>query len=201
MNDHREMTRVAYDAHAAAFDESFGNRVAPLIPKLDAFIAALPPRTLVLDLGSGPGFHALYMRSKGCDVLCLDYSPEMVRLCKEKGLDAEVGDMENLCFAPGTFGGVWASASLLHAKKKSVPRIIGDIANMLIYGGAFGLGLIEGTTEGFVDNGPGDRWFSHFTDAEVRSICDPYFRIIEGPDAPAASGPVFLNYLMKKHST
>ena len=45
----------------------------------------------VLDIGCGAGRHALYLQSRGLDVLGIDNSPGAIALCRERGLSqAEV---------------------------------------------------------------------------------------------------------------
>ncbi len=40
----------------------------------------------VLDIGCGAGRHALYLQSKGYDVMGIDNSPLAIKVCKERGL-------------------------------------------------------------------------------------------------------------------
>ncbi len=51
----------------------------------------------VLDVGCGAGRHALYLQSKGFDVVGIDNSPLSIKICKERGLNkAEVLSIEEL---------------------------------------------------------------------------------------------------------
>jgi len=43
-------------------------------------------RGRVLDIGCGAGRHALYLQDKGLDVVGIDNSPLVVRVCQERGL-------------------------------------------------------------------------------------------------------------------
>ena len=45
----------------------------------------------VLDVGCGAGRHATYLSARGCDVTGIDSSPVAVSICRERGIDAEVG--------------------------------------------------------------------------------------------------------------
>lgn len=38
----------------------------------------------------------------------------MIELCKEKGLETHIMDLENITFEDGSFDGVWAYTSLGH---------------------------------------------------------------------------------------
>ena len=71
----------------------------------------------ILDVGSGPGRDGMILQDKGLDVTCLDASEAMVKICKEKGLKAVLGDFNKLSFEDKTFDAVWAYTSLLHISK------------------------------------------------------------------------------------
>ena len=43
-------------------------------------------RGRVLDIGCGAGKHALYLQSKGLNVLGIDTSPLAIKACRERGL-------------------------------------------------------------------------------------------------------------------
>jgi SAM-dependent methyltransferase len=58
----------------------------------------------VLDIGCGAGRHALYLQSKGFDVLGIDVSPLAIKVCKLRGLKkAEVMSIEDIDFKPNSF--------------------------------------------------------------------------------------------------
>jgi len=59
----------------------------------------------LLELGAGTGRDGHYFQKHGLDVTCIDLSPEMVRLCQDKGLTAQVMDFMNGLFFYGVYGG------------------------------------------------------------------------------------------------
>ena len=85
----------------------------------------------VLDVGSGPGRDGLLFKQKGLDVVCLDASEEMIKLCLEKGLNAVVGDFKKLPFEDNSFDSVWAYTSLLHSKKEEIDKSLKEIKRVL----------------------------------------------------------------------
>ena len=58
----------------------------------------------VLDVGCGAGRHALYLQKRGFDVLGIDISPLVIKVCRLRGLrKAEVMSIEEVDFKPETF--------------------------------------------------------------------------------------------------
>lgn len=128
----------------------------------------------VLDVGSGPGRDGLLLKERGLEIVCLDASASMVSLCLEKGLEAIKGDFNNLPFGDKTFGAVWAYTSLLHVSKKEVQKSFDEIKRVLQDGGIFGLGLIEGESEGYKESAGVNmpRWFSFYTKSELDKLLE-----------------------------
>ena len=60
-------------------------------------------RTRLLEIGAGPGRDSLFFQQNGVQVTAVDLSPEMVRLCQAKGLQAQVMDFRELDFRPRSF--------------------------------------------------------------------------------------------------
>ena len=94
--NYKEITKTTYNTYPNKFDsyfqKSFDNYTKP---SANLFLKNLNGKN-ILDLGSGPGNDAKYFKDKGFNVHCVDISEQMIRLCKEKGLKAEVMDIENL---------------------------------------------------------------------------------------------------------
>lgn len=58
----------------------------------------------VLDIGCGPGRHALYLQSQGFDVTGVDVSPLAIEVCRRRGLKkAEVRPITQVSAKLGTF--------------------------------------------------------------------------------------------------
>ena len=126
----------------------------------------------VLDIGSGPGRDGVILKDKGLDVTCLDASEEMVKLCREKGLNAVLGNFNMLPFKKKSFDAVWAYTSLLHAPKADTDKPLREIKRVLKDKGILGLGLIEGDTEGYRESSGVNmpRWFSFYKKNEILKI-------------------------------
>lgn len=57
-------------------------------------------RGRVLDVGCGAGRHMIVLRDRGLPVQGVDPSPGAVAVCRQRGLDATVGDIERLPAGP-----------------------------------------------------------------------------------------------------
>lgn len=135
----------------------------------------------ILDVGSGPGNYAIYFKEKGFNVTCLDVSQKMVDKCKEKGLIAIKGDIENPPFNSKTFDGVWACAILQHIKRSEVPITLKAISKILKPKGILAVLTFEGKNEGFLedpDKPKAKRWFTFFTGKEFDKLVEKEFTII-----------------------
>ena len=93
-------------------------------PMLSGFIDRLAARSAVLDFGCGVSDSAACMRAAGHDVTCIDASPDMVMAAKELfGLDVRQQSFDDFDDV-AAFDAIWASFSLLHAPKSSMPDIL-----------------------------------------------------------------------------
>jgi SAM-dependent methyltransferase len=135
----------------------------------------------LLELGSGPGKDGRYFKDQGFDVLCTDLSPEMVRLCREKGLEARVMDNTNLELPPASFDAVYSMNSLLHLPKKDLPAVLGQIRTVLKTDGLCFIGVYGGIDfEGIWEEDHYDpkRFYSFFTDDKLKPVLEAAFEII-----------------------
>ena len=89
----------------------------------------------VLEVGGGPGELAERMQKElGAEVSFVDISPRMVELARERGVDAQVGDVQALPFRDGVFDTVVAAWMLYHVP--DIDRGLAEIARVLRPGGA-----------------------------------------------------------------
>jgi ubiquinone/menaquinone biosynthesis C-methylase UbiE len=100
-------TRVAYfDRLAPRYDEVWTNSGVGRMQR-DATWRHLDPLVRrgdrILDIGCGTGEDALHFAELGGEVLALDVSPEMVRIARAKGVNAQVLPMEGIHVFVDTF--------------------------------------------------------------------------------------------------
>lgn len=159
---------------------------------------AIPGR--VLDIGSGNGVFAAWLKENGFDVLCLDPSLEMTRRCREKGLETVQTTIQEF-HSQESFSSVFAILSLIHVPKAELPLQAEKIAALLPSGGMFFLALIEGSAEEVKEKETGyPRFFSTFQKEEALGYFSPYFEEIDFLRTPSTntSTPCLLFALKKK---
>jgi SAM-dependent methyltransferase len=123
-------TEAGLEARRALYD----NRVGPDPRDVmwDAIVAAAPER--VLEVGPGPGeVSERIQRNLGAEVVAIDVSDRMVELARSRGVDARVGDVQELPFADGEFDLVLAAWVLFHVP--DLDRGLAEIARVLRPGG------------------------------------------------------------------
>jgi ubiquinone/menaquinone biosynthesis C-methylase UbiE len=88
----------------------------------------------VLEVGCGWGELAQRVADElGAQVVAVDSSPRMVELARERGVDAQVADVQELPFDNGTFDCVAANWMLYHVS--DLNRGLAEIARVLRSGG------------------------------------------------------------------
>ncbi len=195
MTDYRFVAselRRAYDAKAEQRDR---NPVRDWQKALWAqYLQSLQDEDLtsLLEIGAGTGQAAHFFQSAGLEVVCTDLSPEMVRLCREKGLEAFEMDFLRLDFPDGHFDGLFAQNCLLHVPKADFADVLQEIRRVvrpegLIFIVMHGGRSFEGVRE--EDFYEPKRFYALYTEDELRAILERFFQVLsfksiarEGPD-------------------
>jgi SAM-dependent methyltransferase len=179
-------TMAAYRKHADKFAEKFGKLTDIARRKEFKTFLDLLQGNKILDIGCGSGDHAVYFKGCGLDVTCIDLSPEMVQICKEKGLNATVMDMENMTFPPESFDGIWAVTSLLHVPKAKFSKVVISIHEMLKSSGVLYVCMKKGGGEGMIADGEGNtnRFFSFWEEQDLINEFKEYFDVIKPASTP-----------------
>jgi SAM-dependent methyltransferase len=118
-------------SRAAAYTGE-GTAVDAREPLVAAVVAARPQR--ILEVGCGWGEVAERLgRETHAETVAVDLSPRMVTLARERGLDAQVADVQELPFADGAFDVAVAAWMLYHVP--DLDRGLAELARVLRPGG------------------------------------------------------------------
>jgi len=157
-------TIEVYNRMADEYVNLFGESVPA---EFEEFIGSVPPRSTILDLGCGPGYHAARMAKAGFDVLAVDGSAEMVaRASCHDGVNAMHATFDDIPTF-GRVGGIWASFSLLHAPRADLPRHLAALHVIREPGSPLFIGMKLGGGERTDRLG---RHYSYYSEDELRTM-------------------------------
>ena len=147
MKRHTKITADSYNKTVKDYEKFTKN----LYPKNEInYVCKLLKRgSSILDLGCGTGRDSCFFASKGFKVTGIDVSKKMIAYAKNKCKkpNFKIMDIQNIQLKEESFDLVWANASLLHAKKKDFPKILGNIRKIMKKNGIFFLKVKKGAGE------------------------------------------------------
>ena len=135
----------------------------------------------LLEIGAGTGQAGRFFQEAGMKVVCSDLSPEMVRLCRQKGLEAYEMDFLRLDFADGHFDSLFAQNCLLHVPKADFADVLQEIRRVvrpeglvfiIMHGGRSFEGVRE---EDFYEP---KRFYALYANDELQLILEQFFQVL-----------------------
>jgi SAM-dependent methyltransferase len=170
--------RAAYDKSAAARD-----RRAPQpfkVQEREAFLDRLQVAGArrLLEIGAGTGHDSAFFRDAGLGVVAVDLSPEMVRHCADKGIEAYVRDVKNLGFPDGSFDAVWTMNCLLHVPDDDLSEAFAEIRRVLAPGGLVFAGTWGGPSCQFWSDDDA-RFFASRTDQDLLGYAAAHLEVLD----------------------
>jgi SAM-dependent methyltransferase len=152
----------------------------------------------LLEIGAGHGRDSKFFQEKGFQVTCIDLSPEMVKLCQQKGLNARVMDMIDLDFPDHSFDAIYSLNSLLHLPKNELPTVLRNIRRVLKTNGLFFLGMyggydFEGIRE--TDSYNPKRFFSFHSDEGLKQFVTESFTLLSFKQIVSGDGDLHFQSL------
>jgi SAM-dependent methyltransferase len=120
-------------ARRSTYDEAVYEDGRGPLDVMFSSIEEVSPRR-VLEVGCGPGEAAERIAAElGAEVIALDISPRMVELARARGVDARVGDVQELPFADASFDCALAAWMLFHVP--DLDRALAELHRVLVPGG------------------------------------------------------------------
>ncbi len=173
MRDQKKITIDSYDKTADQYFKIVSE--FDLFPEIFEFNHLMIPNGRILDLGCGPGHHALFFSEKGFRVVGVDLSENMISIAKKIAPKAEfeIMDISNITFPSNSFDGIWASASLLHIPKKDIQTVLEKLYEILVPNGICYISLKYGDSEDFLDDhryGGVKKFYVYYKPEEIEKI-------------------------------
>ena len=137
---------------------------------LDAGLKLIPKDGTILEVGSGFGRDAEYIRDRGYDIECSDAVPNFVELLQKKGFKARLIDLlsDNV---DGSYDMVVADAVLLHFTPEESIGVAKKIYKALKPGGVFALRMKQGDGPAWTEEKLGEpRYFYYWQPDELKKM-------------------------------
>jgi SAM-dependent methyltransferase len=141
-------TQQAYGRIAARYADRWdSNENGWVGEEAERFAAELPARSLVGDIGCGPGNDTVRLRELGLRAHGFDLSHAMLTA---RDVPGQVrADLRRLPLKDGTLDGLWCVAVLLHIPREVVPEALAEFRRVLKPGGRAMISIAEGEGEGW----------------------------------------------------
>lgn len=165
-----------YNTYTESFDK------IPFQEILTALLLNYLPKAScdVLEIGSGAGALALWLKNLGHHVTCIEPAEKPAEKAREKGLSVYLTRFQDFTVSQ-KFDAIIAISSLIHLARSELPLQIQKMSQLLARDGVVFVSFMEGAGEGYED--PTEkgkkRFFSKFTQTELNALLRPYFSIIE----------------------
>ena len=203
MSSIKENLKEAYNNYA--LDPIFDKVIPWQVEIREQFLRMVQTekRHYLLDIGAGNGSDSRFFLDQGLDILAIDLSFEMVKQCREKGVDAYELDLYDLhkLPLPHKFDAIWAMNSLIHVEKQALPMVLGQIQQLLKPSGLFFMGVYGGADwEGTLENDifQPARHFSFYPDEKILEIVTHYFHLVSFATVPVSGGRHFQSIFLRK---
>lgn len=158
-------------------------------------------KSSLLEIGAGAGYDSCFFMDSGLDVTAVDLSSEMVKICREKSINAYELDFYNLSSLGKKFDCIWAMNTLLHVPKADLPEVLDEIDFVLNDGGIFYMGVyggIDSENDFINDVTETPRFFSYYSEENLKNILSKTFEIIEFNQFDVGRNIDFQSVIMRK---
>jgi SAM-dependent methyltransferase len=174
--------------------DTFGHPEEEYRAWLDPILERVPPRSAVLDLGSGTGIPAARILARRFRVTGVDISDLQVRRARRLVPRARFvrADLSDVDFPPGAFAAVISLYALIHVPREEHREMLRKVARWLVPGGWFltilGHGRYEGAEPDWLGSNARMLW-SHYDAATYRRwFRAEGYRIVQDRFIPEGKG-------------
>lgn len=155
----------------------------------------------LLEIGAGHGRDSKFFKDSNLEVVAVDLSDEMVKLCREKDIEAYELDFYNLSGMNRRFDAVWAMNCLLHVEKSKLSQVLNEISLILNESGLFFMGVYGGFDEEGIwedDIYSPKRFFSFYTDDSILRAVKIHFDIVSFEKIDTGGKYYFQSMILRK---
>ena len=151
---------------------------------LDEFSNHFGSKSVICDVGCGPGHITRYVHDKGLNVFGADISEKCVEVARREnpGMRFQVMDIADLDLGDGSVDGIISFYSIIHTPKRFQPMLFSEFNRVLKIGGRICVVVKKGNTEGYVDDlivFKARLYFANFNEKEIRNYLEANkFRVI-----------------------
>lgn len=189
------LNNAYYDAFPDIFD------VIPFEDVLlDLFLKYVPNQSDIVEIGSGAGALALWLKDQGHKVICVEPAEIPAEKARKKNLTVVQTRIQDF-HTDQKFNSVVAISSLIHVPLSEMPMVIKKISDLLTPSGIAIFSFIEGEGEQVEDpteHGK-DRFFAKLSESDLQELINPYFmfREMKKIEVPVMKQFFFLMVLQK----
>lgn len=140
------------------------------LPWIDRSLSLIPQGGKILELGSGFGRNAGYIRGRGYDITCTDALTEFVDMLQMQGFDARLLDVLHDDFGSGN-DLLFANGVLMHFTPDETVDILRKAYDSLADGGIFAFSVKQGDGSAWTDEKLGaPRFFQYWQPDDIRQL-------------------------------
>jgi len=141
---------------------------------LDKFANDFDSKSVICDVGCGPGHITRYLFDKGLNVFGIDISERCIQIARRENpkMRFQVMDMVRLDIADESIDGIVSFYSIIHTPKRFIHTLFHELNRVLKKGGKLLIVVKKGDMEGYVYELEGFKtrlYFTNFTERELKS--------------------------------